>query len=281
MPIKMSDKMKILAYRNMYGRLYSIDGNSKLFNNFLIWLHKCRIYFINISRSFLRKLFTSTKNKKINVSPLTSLSKNSEIIKNEIQDKGYAFIENFLDHNFYNFLNKNFPKKYELIKSKDPLKNYNMGFKYVKDKRHLNLEISSAINTFYKFILSSQFENEINHIFNLNKQKLFCKAIITSIAEENSFLIPHIDDISSTRNDLNINFIYFVDGNNDDIEHSGGTSIYVDNEAQNVILKPTTLKNSVMIYNNVANFYHGFKFMKKNCFRKAISFQFINDKDLI
>ena len=120
MPIKMSDKMQILAYRNMYGRLYSIDGNSKLFNNFLIWLHKCRIYFINISRSFLRKLFTSTKNKKINVSPLTSLSKNSEIIKNEIQDKGYAFIENFLDHNFYNFLNKNFPKKYELIKSKDP-----------------------------------------------------------------------------------------------------------------------------------------------------------------
>ena len=90
-----------------------------------------------------------------------------------------------------------------------------------------------------------------------------------------------MDDISNTRNDLNINFIYFVDGNNDDIEHSGGTSIYVDNEAQNTLLKPTTLKNSILIYNNVDNFYHGFKFMSKNCHRKAISFQFINDKDLI
>jgi len=278
MPIKMSNKMQILAYRNMYGRLYSIDNRSlKLFNNFLIWLLKCRIYLINISRFFQRKLFINAKNKKINLQPLTCLSKNSEIIKNEILDKGYVFIENFLDHNFYNFLNKNFPKKYELIKSKDPLKNYNMGYKYVKDKRHFNLESSSAINTFYKFILSSEFEKEINNIFNLNKQKLFCKAIITSIAEENSFLIPHMDDISNDRNDLNVNFIYFVDGNNHDIEHSGGTSIYEDNDAKNILFKPTTLKNSVLIYNNIASFYHGFKFMSKNCHRKAISFQFINE----
>ena len=278
MPVKMSDKMQVLAYKNMYGKFYAAGNkNLELFNCFLLWSLKCRVYLVNILRSFLRKLPLSINDEKTNFSPVTCLSKNSEIIRKEILEKGFVFIENFLHHDFYHFLNRNFPKKHELLKSKNPHKNYNTGFKYVKNERHLDLEKSSAINTIYKFILSLEFEKEINDIFYLNKNKLFCKNIITSIAEENSFLIPHMDDISDARKDLNINLVYFVDGNNEDIEYSGGTSIYEDNDGENTLLKPTTLKNSVLIYSNVDDFYHGFKIMKKNCYRKAISFQFINN----
>ena len=66
MPVKMNDKMQILAYRNMYGRLYAIDSkNLKLFNSFLIWFLKCRVYIINISRFVLRKLFIKKNDTKI------------------------------------------------------------------------------------------------------------------------------------------------------------------------------------------------------------------------
>ena len=83
-----------------------------------------------------------------------------------------------------------------------------------------------------------------------------------------------MDSISLERKDLNINFIYFVDGNDYNVEYSGGTSIYEDNEANKILLKPKTLKNSLLIYDNTKSFFHGFKIMKKKCFRKAVTFQF-------
>jgi hypothetical protein len=147
-------------------------------------------------------------------------------------------------------------------------------FGRIEIRNHLDLEMPNFINILYKFIISLEFEKEVNNIFNLKNKKLFCKNIVTSIAEEKSFLIPHMDSIANERTDLNINFIYFVDGNDQDIEYSGGTSIYADNAAENVLLKPSTLKNSLLIYDNTKNFFHGFKIMKKNNYRKAVTFQF-------
>jgi len=59
------------------------------------------------------------------------------------------------------------------------------------------------------------------------------------------------------------------------MDHSGGTGIYEDNNFQKPIIKPTTLKNSCLIYNSSANFFHGYKVLNKNCFRKALTFQFL------
>jgi len=274
-----NNEMLFHAYKNLYGNLYSENIEKKKFlkflNLFLIFNLKLRIYTVNILRLFLRKLLKYQSYQKIIIAPETSLLKNSEIIKKEISNKGYFFLDNFLNQDFHYSLNKNFPKKHELLKSKSPLKNYNIGFKYVEGERYLDLEKPNAINAFYKFVLSEKFEKEINDIFKLENQKLFCKNIITSIVEEKSFLIPHMDDVSFEKKELSINIIYFIDGNDNDIEYSGGTSIFEDNNAKKILLKPSTLKNSVLIYNNTKSFYHGFKTVNKNGYRKAISCQFM------
>lgn len=278
MAINLSDKMLSLANKNLYGNLYNLNPKKNkiltVLNYFLEIKLRTKVFLINIFRKLLKKIFSNKFDKFIEFKIESSLKEKSNIIKNEIETKGYIFLENFLNQDYYTFLNKNFPKRYELYKSKSPLKNYNIGFIYGSDGTYRDLEHPNALNTFYKFILSNEFEKDVNNIFNLTNNKLVCKNIVTSIAEEKSFLIPHMDSISSERKDLNINFIYFVDGNDDDIDYSGGTSIYEDNDGEKVLLKPKTLKNSVLIYNNTDHFFHGFKIMKKKCHRKAFSFQF-------
>ena len=278
MAVELSDKMVEIANKNIYGQFYSQNNSNnkitKFFNYILILKLRVKVYSINIYRKFIRKISTFKNDKFSNIEIRTNIVQNSDLIKDQINKKGYLFLENFLNHEFYKFLNDNFPKKNLLNKSKSPLKNYNIGFIYLKNERNPDLKSSKVLDELYKFITSSKFENQVNEIFNLKEKKLYCKNIITSIAEPNSFLIPHKDHISIESNDLNINFIYFVDGNQDNLEYSGATCIYEDNNAETTLLKPKTLKNSLLIYDNTKHFFHGFKVMKENCFRKAISFQF-------
>ena len=60
------------------------------------------------------------------------------------------------------------------------------------------------------------------------------------------------------------NCIYFVDGENKDLDSAGATSIYKDNNFQELIFQPTSLRNSMLIYNSTVSFYHGFKLTRKN-----------------
>ena len=286
MAININNKLLSVAFKNLYGDLYDIKKNNKILsiNFFLILITNIKIFIINIIRQQRKRYFLSTikiqesNYKYFNLK--TNLKKNSSMIQSDIMSKGYYFCENFLDHEFYDFLNKNFPATFELHKSKQAIKNYNMGYFYGEFSKfsiYSEQKCSTALNCFYKHILSDNFETEINNIFNINENKFICRSIVTSTATEKSFLIPHIDHISTENRQLSLNFIYFVDGNNDDITHSGGTSIYKDNEGLITLCEPTSLKNSLLIYNNSANFFHGFKIIKKNCFRKAISFQFHNE----
>ena len=75
-----------------------------------------------------------------------------------------------------------------------------------------------------------------------------------------------------------INCIHFIDGNDNDVEFSGGTGIYEDNEFKKKIFVPKSLKNSILIYNSKKSFYHGFDFIKKKNYRKAIAFQLFLSK---
>ena len=57
MPVKMSDKMQVLACKNMYGKFYAAGNkNLELFNCFLLWSLKCRVYLGGWCRSLLSRL---------------------------------------------------------------------------------------------------------------------------------------------------------------------------------------------------------------------------------
>ena len=69
---------------------------------------------------------------------------------------------------------------------------------------------------------------------------------------------------------LLVNFIYFVDGIDNDPISSGATGFIKITNLKNHFYSKT-IKNSCLVYNSF-NHYHGFNFMKKNYFRKAIIF---------
>ena len=281
MAVELNEKMLEIAEKNLYGKLYSYNTDKvllKIVNFFLVLILRVKIYSTNILRKFLKLFSILDTNNQSNIEITTSITQNSNLIKKDILEKGYCYIENFFNKDYYFFLNKNFPKKYKFHKSKNALKNYDLGFIYEKDLKNPDLRSSKCLNEFYEYIKSDNFKNEVNKMLNLSD--LYCHNIISSHAQQNSFLIPHKDSISQTRQDLNLNFIYFIDGNETDPEYSGATCIFEDNNAENILLKPTSIKNSMLIYDNTKHFFHGFKKMKKNCFRKAISFQFRRDENI-
>ena len=131
------------------------------------------------------------------------------------------------------------------------------------------------IENYYNYLLSDKMREFINKLTNRNN--FYCYSIACTTSWPKSFLAPHVDSISIEENYKNtINCIHFIDGNDEEIEYSGATGIYEDNEFQKKIFLPSSLKNSVLIYNSKINFYHGFDIMKKNTFRKAIGFQFFS-----
>ena len=267
------------AYRNLYGNLYFKKNEknkiSSLFNKFLEIILRSKIYAVNIKRKIYRIFFLSKKREFKDIKIHTCLKKNSKLIKKRILSKGYIFLEDFLNQKFYQELKDNFPSKIFFQKSKNPFKNFDIGFYYLRNQRNPNLNNFHYLKIFYSFIKSKAFEKEVNLIFGLKeKRRLKCINIVSSLAEKKSFLAAHKDAISKDRNDLNLNFIYFIDGNDHDIEYSGGTSIYKNESSTINLLTPKTLKNSVLLYDNTKDFYHGFKMMKNNNYRKAITFQF-------
>ena len=75
------------------------------------------------------------------------------------------------------------------------------------------------------------------------------------MATRDSYLIPHVDGVIKNKQNLkNYNFIYFIDGYDEDPSLGGGTGFYKDNEFRFPIFIPKTIKNSIVIYTKLKNF---------------------------
>ncbi len=197
----------------------------------------------------------------------------NEVHRKELNAKGYTFIENFFDINSYQLINENFPNKCFLRKHRNINKNYYWGFihKPTTKNKMMFFDKFKYLKKCYEFISSEKFKNKIIDL--TGEKNLYCNSISTTYAEKNSFLAPHKDGIFKEKV-IRLNFIYFLDGINDDPISSGATGFYKDNEFKEPIFIPKTIKNSCLVYNNSFDHYHGFNFMKKDYFRKAIIFSF-------
>lgn len=290
MAIKYSKKLVEEAFENAYyvpkfqNKL--IRKIFKIVNIFIIKKIRKSIFFIkNFYVNILVFAKLAFKKKKIFIITPSIEEKNYSNISKRLNNNGWVFIENFIDLKFYNQLLKKWPSNLYFKYKNNPLKNYLWGFEYLNNKDkgsyYLNnddkkLQLFDELKEYYNFILSKSFKQFINKI-SVAELDFECISINSTIAKKNAFLIPHIDTIHDEKtNQFTLNCIHFIDGNNNDIEYSGGTGIYKDNEFQKKIFIPTSLKNSLLIYNSRLKFFHGFKKIKKNNFRKAIAFQFFS-----
>lgn len=252
-------------------------------------LRRANFFFtVNILHPFLF-FFSFNKNNKNNFTTISA--KDFSLYSDEYNKNSFLFLQDFVDINFYNKLLNDFPSKKYFKHKNDPTKFYYWGFEYLSNvsKKYLNFDrklISNFnfIEKYYNFILSDLFcQNFKKLILNKNSEKKFSLKILSinaTYADKGAFLIPHKDTayLQSDNDELIHNCIHFIDGDDSNIEESGGTGLYLDNEFQKKVLIPSTLKNSLLVYNTKANLFHGFNFIKKNSFRKAFAFQIIEKK---
>ena len=278
------------AFINFYGRFYPLKYDKKI-------LLIIRVLFIkyfsikwglfNLKQKvfkFLNDILKKNKKNKINVDfRIKSIIDKNQKIYEDLNSRGFTFIEDFFDDKTYLALKENFPEFYNFKHSKNPIKSYYHSYIYdpVKKKTYIPDENTNFVyNRLFNFLKSNEFENYFNSFLNKKdhpKEKFKFFSFNLTLKKYKSYLIPHQDGIFNNNFD-NYNFIYFLEGNNSDIKFSAGTGIYEDNEFKKPLLIPTNLNNSCLLYktSNNNNFFHGFDIVKKNCFAKVFTFEMNN-----
>ena len=284
MAIKFSEKQVNLARKKYYGKFYfnhDLNFFKVIINKILIYIFKIKILVKNFKRkifSIFIKVFKKRSEKFDQIDFKLNLKQSDlDQYSSKLEKNNFIFIENFFEDRSYKQILKYWPNINFFSQSSNILKSYSTGFSDMSDKK-FNYFI--GVKDLFKFIKSSEFEKSINELLKFEKKKYFNYSIGLSMVGNNSYLAPHIDGVQ-TEKSKTYNFIFFIDGNNSNPSLSGGTGLYSDNNFEKPIFIPTTLKNSVLIYNSTSEFYHGFNFtiLDKKTFRKTINFQFF-PKDL-
>ena len=195
------------------------------------------------------------------------------------RDHGWLFIEDFLPEDLYLRLASDWPSKrwFQPLSRSERSKTYDSAFKiYVKNEP--DALVPKALSYVYRFFSSREFESQIASL-SVNSESMHCYWLTTINSYWGSGLAPHRDtpDIDSSGRDRRINIIYFVDSNGEGWE-AGGTAILKTNNFSEPVFIPKKLKNSLLIYETGAPFFHGFPPIKFGKFRRALTahFQVIN-----
>jgi len=287
MATSFSENQLNYARKKFYGKLYvtkvSLNFIDKLINKTLIYIYIFKYTLVNIKRSiytFFYILFKSKPDQKfINFS--INLNENSiQKISNELKLNNFAFVENFLSTESHKHLVDNWPNINYFKYLKKIIKHYSWAFFYTPEcsikKTFSKFDDSFPIRKFYEFLLSNDFKKFYTNLVKFEKLNYELWAINSTMAPKDSYLIPHKDGASKIKEiEQPYNFIYFLDGYEENPTLGGATGIYKDNDFKFPILIPNTIKNSLLIYNQDQNFYHGFKTIEcpKGIYRKTINFE--------
>ena len=284
MAINISLKQINFAKKNSFGKLYSIKKNNfivnKIINYLLMIIYYLKIELINLKRKLVKNFCKTHSDNGKNVYHNISILNNRlkiNTISSELKKNNFFFIENFLDKKFYTLLKKYWPNNNFFVLNSNIIKSYSIGFRYSKDfgvnvKNVLDLKNFYFLKKLYLYLNSKNFQKFIDSITG-TKNSYELHSIMSTTSTHKSFLAPHVDGIFNKTKKKVYNVILFIDGNNDFPEYSGGTGIYRINDFKNPLLIPFSLKNTALIYTSTKKFFHGHKLIKKEGFRKALTFQ--------
>ena len=286
MAIKFSDNQLNYARKKYYGRKYIIKDNlknlnflEKLINKTLIYLYLTKYTLVNIKRKIYR--FINIPFNKKSTGEIINFSYNidEQSIKKASKDlklNGFTFIENFLSQESHNYLINNWPNINYFNHNKTIIKHFNSIVNWPIKNDSSKVNGSLKLKIFYQYLLSKEFKKFFDKLIEFEKKDYHVRAISTSLVGKDSFLIPHIDGIFKNKEKAqHYNFIFFLDGYDENPVLGGGTGLYKDNEFKSPILIPSTIRNSLLIYNQSENFYHGFKAIEcpEGIYRKTLNFQ--------
>ena len=187
------------------------------------------------------------------------------------RDQGWLFIEEFLSVDSHRKLASNWPRTrwFQPLKSSKS-KTYDSAFQlYVRQTP--DALVHKALQDVYRFFSSTEFESQVSKL-SVDDAIMQCYWTTTIQSYYGSGLAPHRDtpEIDSSGRDRRINLIYFVDSNGQGWE-AGGTAILKSNKFSDPVFIPGILKNSLLIYETGAPFFHGFPPIKFGKFRRVLT----------
>ena len=287
MAINFSENQINYARKKFYGKLYVTKPNlkfiDKVINKILINVYLFKFTLVNFKRWIFKIIsltFNSKNDKKI-INFTYNLSENLiQRASNDLKLKNFTYVENFLSPESYKYLNDNWPNINYFKHHKQIIKHFSSGFRHKKqssiEKTFNRFNNYFALRKFYEYLLSNEFNKFYNKLINFENDSYELDAISSKMASKDSYLIPHIDGVfKKDKKSQHYNFIYFLDGYDENPDLGGATGFYKDNEFKSPIFIPHTIRNSLVIYNQCHDFYHGFKAIDcpKGIYRKTVGFQ--------
>jgi hypothetical protein len=276
--------------KKFYGKFYIIKANmsfaEKLINKILIYNYLFKFTLLNIKRKIFR-VFGFNLSKKNEIKDFNfSINLDDSYIEKaskELQSKGYLFIENFFEEKSHENLLKSWPNINYFDHVKKITKSYNVGFQY---KGNNFAEIFTNISKYdgfykaYEFLISNELKEFYNKLLLFENQIYLISDISSSMATDGDSLICHQDGIINSENINPYKCIFFVDGYEQNPILGGATGLYNENNFDSPIFIPKSIRNSLIIFANSKQFYHGFKTIDcpKGVYRKTINFQLIRSQ---
>ena len=181
----------------------------------------------------------------------------------------FDFIENIFEKSFYEKLFNTYPilddswKKLEEIDKSAYRKFWFGNSKQLIDKPGNDQNFSESWNTFHEYIHSNEFSENFSTLCGIKnlKTKYFTFANLT----KGGFQYPHSHNVSPSTTTM---FFYFVkDWNKGD---PGCTYFSSGENESDIILEPYNLDNSMTIFLDAPNAWHGVRYIEKNIERRSI-----------
>lgn len=230
--------------------------------------------YINKWRRSLRFLM---RYRKYGGTAVPGITQNLEKAAAHFQAHGWVYVENIISEEFYEELVKNFPKRCYFETPTKLAKSYDTGFNWSRGQqfdfnRYDPYHQHQTLLKFKDYLGSVNFQERITKFIGLNKN-FVCFSFTVNRTQTGSQVIPHKDGIQYDPDiPAFINMVFFINGTGG--KNSGNLSLSRDSDFEDMIVEPDNLKNACLIYDSMADFYHGFRPVEQGKFRLAINSQF-------
>ncbi len=181
----------------------------------------------------------------------------------------FGFLENVFEKSFYDNLFDSYPKFDQTwIRIEEPDKSAYRKFWFgdntqTTDSPGDNNEFSESWNTFHRYIHSSEFEENFSKFAGIPELKT--KHFTFANLKKGGFQYPHTHNFSTSTLTM---FFYFVkDWQQGD---PGCTYFASGEEDSDILVEPYNLNNTMTLFRDADNAYHGVRYIEKDIERRSI-----------
>lgn len=195
--------------------------------------------------------------------------------QDHLRAERWAFFDGILNEPFHSELLAGWPKRHFLDPASDLRKSWDRGFAWRRGHggEPADLDRHPALARYFAYLRSEEFGRRFSAVVD---EEVTCYSFLVTSSVTGSVVAPHRDDWAFLESGPKavFNFVLFVDGTGG--PGSGGLSILNTNTFDEVIFESLKLRNTALIYDVKAPFYHGFEPIRQGKFRHAIIANFVS-----